>query len=271
MNKRETAERNYRQKFEALGLDFTFLRREWSQPHDRRFWVRCNRCGAESLRTNDVLRGRQKKLLCKSCGNGRLQNTALVDEMVEYYQSGHAQTEVAEHFNVKRSSVAVLLRRRRATNGREFNSASGNENRLAINKEKALQTAHDVGLILLEEWRGKRYTYKVMDTRTWTIEEVSGASLLPHKSRPDRNREVIIDDPDISIVSLLKRDGRQCYICGKETTFRDTRWGRWGPDYPTIDHIKPIKLGGHHSWDNVKVCCGLCNAKKGARYDGKDN
>lgn len=66
-------------------------------------------------------------------------------------------------------------------------------------------------------------------------------------------------DADIDIYKLIERDGPNCYICGIKTSF-DLHYN--DPEYPTIEHIIPIKLGGTHSWQNVKVACRDCNTKK---------
>ena len=35
--------------------------------------------------------------------------------------------------------------------------------------------------------------------------------------------------------------------------------------FPTIDHIKPIALGGTNEPGNLRVICNSCNSRKGAR------
>lgn len=62
---------------------------------------------------------------------------------------------------------------------------------------------------------------------------------------------------------VIKRDNCVCQICGKKCDPDDKRWGNFGPDYPTIDHILPLAKGGTHTWDNVQCACGMCNTKKG--------
>ena len=96
-----------------------------------------------------------------------------------------------------------------------------------------------------------------------------GTSFVPHKKTKTecKRRNMVVVDDDITTIGLIRRDGRRCYICGKETDFRDKRWGRFGPDFPTIDHVIPIKHGGTHSWGNVRLACGRCNAIKGAKYE----
>ena len=37
------------------------------------------------------------------------------------------------------------------------------------------------------------------------------------------------------------------------------------PAYPTLDHVVPVSLGGHHSMDNAVLACLACNKRKGAR------
>ena len=36
-------------------------------------------------------------------------------------------------------------------------------------------------------------------------------------------------------------------------------------DNLTIDHIKPVSLGGENTLDNVQILCATCNFKKGNR------
>ena len=63
----------------------------------------------------------------------------------------------------------------------------------------------------------------------------------------------------ITLDKLIERDGLTCYLCGKTCDTSDKRWGSFGPDYPTIDHVVPLSKGGTHTWDNVRVACGECN------------
>lgn len=36
-----------------------------------------------------------------------------------------------------------------------------------------------------------------------------------------------------------------------------------GRKYPTIEHVKPLSMGGKHSWNNVRCACFQCNSAKG--------
>jgi 5-methylcytosine-specific restriction endonuclease McrA len=36
-------------------------------------------------------------------------------------------------------------------------------------------------------------------------------------------------------------------------------------EYLTIDHIKPVSLGGENTLDNIQILCKSCNFKKGNR------
>lgn len=89
-------------------------------------------------------------------------------------------------------------------------------------------------------------------------------SLGSHGSHVKRAKRYGVEyDRTITLNKLIKRDGMTCYICGKTCTKDDKRWGTFGPDYPTIDHVIPLCKGGTHTWDNVRIACGECNDAKG--------
>jgi len=54
---------------------------------------------------------------------------------------------------------------------------------------------------------------------------------------------------------LFCRDGWRCAYCGRDG----------GPRDLTVDHVKPLSRGGHHTWDNVVAACRRCNHRKGDR------
>ena len=66
----------------------------------------------------------------------------------------------------------------------------------------------------------------------------------------------------ITRLRVIKMDNYICAICGKVCNPNDRRWGTFGPDYPTLDHIIPLAKGGSHTWDNVQCACGMCNSNK---------
>lgn len=46
--------------------------------------------------------------------------------------------------------------------------------------------------------------------------------------------------------------GAGCQLCGST-------------DRASVDHIFPIILGGTHAPENLRILCGSCNSRKGAR------
>lgn len=58
--------------------------------------------------------------------------------------------------------------------------------------------------------------------------------------------------PAFTRFNLFLRDGFACVYCcsGDELTF---------------DHVRPRRLGGTTSWDNIVAACTKCNLKKGGR------
>lgn len=52
---------------------------------------------------------------------------------------------------------------------------------------------------------------------------------------------------------ILIRDGFECQYCGAQ-------------HHLTMDHIKPVKLGGSDDDDNLQTLCYICNEDKGHEY-----
>jgi hypothetical protein len=130
MDRRKQAEENYRKKFDEFGLTerFEFLRREWSKDHDKRFWCRCRECGEEFLSWNEVFKGRQKHLICPSCGSASdgddiWERSQRCSEAMAYYTDGHSVKQTAEKFGVSESQINNSVKKRRLTNGRQWQMA----------------------------------------------------------------------------------------------------------------------------------------------------
>ena len=64
----------------------------------------------------------------------------------------------------------------------------------------------------------------------------------------------------------------KCAICGCDVDPTDVWVGddgrmRFGRNYPTVDHIVPLKHGGTDTIENVQLVCKHCNSVKGAKID----
>lgn len=56
-------------------------------------------------------------------------------------------------------------------------------------------------------------------------------------------------------LSLYHEQNGVCYMCLEQFDFKDME----------MDHLIPLSKGGKHEVSNVKMCCGTCNRKKGAK------
>lgn len=72
----------------------------------------------------------------------------------------------------------------------------------------------------------------------------------------DRARRLgIAFDDTITLVEIFRRARGVCHLCHK--------WVQ--PRHASIDHIRPISLGGLHVWTNVALSHLKCNLRKGNR------
>ena len=61
--------------------------------------------------------------------------------------------------------------------------------------------------------------------------------------------------PSAKIVELMKAS-KKCPYCLEKYTRERKR---------SVDHVKPFKLGGTHTLDNIIICCNPCNIRKQAQ------
>jgi len=80
------------------------------------------------------------------------------------------------------------------------------------------------------------------------------------------NQDNLIDK-DISLETLFERDKGICYLCGELCDWSDHEWKNGnhytGNNYPSIEHVVPLALGGKHQWENVRLAHFKCNVAKG--------
>lgn len=94
-----------------------------------------------------------------------------------------------------------------------------------------------------------------------------------NKANKRKNRyKTITVDRGINLYKLARRDANICQLCGLQVNWNDYSVKDstvvCGNMYPSIDHIKPISLGGLHSWDNVQLTHRICNTRKNNRFIG---
>lgn len=278
---REQSEELYRQKFIDFGLSehFEFLKRDWTSDHGRKAFVKCKKCGCafDTWTVKEIFAGKALKMFCPECGAAsdgsiRFTHTEEAKQAVELYLQGLEQTEIAKQLGCTVNDVGNTVKLYGVTDKTRKYRASKQANQKRIN-ETSKNVSENLtirGWELLEDWRGRRFSYSVREVSTGKVFTRTGHTLLMRKRIRKEDRITKYNafvDKGINIEKLIQRDGSKCYLCGKETNFSDDRWGWYGPDYPTIDHVIPLSKGGKHSWNNVKVCCGRCNVKKGCKIE----
>lgn len=65
---------------------------------------------------------------------------------------------------------------------------------------------------------------------------------------------------EITVQSLYNRDNGICWICGGKC---DINADGNSNEYPSVDHILPVSLGGTDEWNNVRLAHRICNSLRG--------
>jgi len=86
------------------------------------------------------------------------------------------------------------------------------------------------------------------------------------KSNYQKRRALKLQLPadDIRPLDVYERDGWACNICS-EPVDRNISWP--DPMSPSLDHVLPLSLGGHHTMENVALAHLSCNVRKGNRVE----
>jgi 5-methylcytosine-specific restriction endonuclease McrA len=195
--------------------------------------LRCKKCG--SLLRRSMISVRKKAVSCETCKSIELaerkhQSQLAKDEKARAKQEWH--NEVARRNEAKRMELAERREARR----------------------------HACPIC------GKETTNKVCCSME--------CSNKRHNRVKENRRRIKIDgvliDNDITLQALFNRDNGVCHICGGVCDWGDKRESNGtvicGNNYPSIDHVKPLSLGGLHEWGNVRLAHRLCNSKKSNRY-----
>lgn len=63
----------------------------------------------------------------------------------------------------------------------------------------------------------------------------------------------------IDLKQLRQRDGDRCHLCKRKVNAR-VHYNH--NDYPSVDHLIPLSVGGSHAWQNVALAHRGCNSKR---------
>jgi len=114
------------------------------------------------------------------------------------------------------------------------------------------------------QWCGRLHQPKYGDTSTVYCSETCRQRAKRKLSHNSNNRylrdKAQRDGERFKPVTVLKRDGWRCQLCGKKLNPKHR--GTHRDDAPELDHIIPLSLGGEHSKRNTQCACRKCNLSK---------
>lgn len=82
------------------------------------------------------------------------------------------------------------------------------------------------------------------------------------KKEINRKKARTKQSSEITVQSLYNRDNGICWICGGKC---DINADGNSNEYPSVDHIIPVSLGGTDEWSNVRLAHRICNSLRGNR------
>ena len=83
------------------------------------------------------------------------------------------------------------------------------------------------------------------------------------KKEKRRRSSFTKDSRAISVKSVYERDNGVCWLCGG---LCDINADPNSNEYPSVDHVLPISLGGMDEWGNVRLAHRYCNSLRGNRH-----
>lgn len=104
---------------------------------------------------------------------------------------------------------------------------------------------------------------KYRAARKWSSRAECRASV----GQSRRARKLALPSELFERQEIYERDNWRCQLCGLPTSTKT--YVRKDPFSPTLDHIIPLRLGGHHIRTNVQLAHAVCNSRKGARGHGQ--
>lgn len=101
---------------------------------------------------------------------------------------------------------------------------------------------------------GKRAYY-----REWSKTEAGKLARKAAQLRREARKQNLPCDVSSEFLEELRKGIDICEICDTTMAFGDNHLA---PNYPHLDHIVPLKLGGLHVRANLRIICRLCNISR---------
>lgn len=79
-----------------------------------------------------------------------------------------------------------------------------------------------------------------------------------------RAQKLSLPSESVRPINVYERDGWVCGICSEPV---DQKLSYPDPLSPSLDHVVPLSLGGHHVMENLALSHWICNVRKGNRIE----
>lgn len=215
------------------------INNEWHHIESQRKMVEDGTGRFEYISSRKLEHNQQIKVRCKCCGLEQIRNASGIRRRGVGTCPACNKREQAEK---ERMRFVYVLK--------------------ALAETKVDKTCPYCGKIFHSQYQTKKYCSSKCRDKAHQAKRASEGKKVGAKYRKRAQRYGCAYEKGITRFKVVERDNYICGICGKVCNPNDKRWGTFGPDYPTLDHIIPLAKGGSHSWDNVQCACGECNSYK---------
>lgn len=215
----------------------------------------CEHCGSDFIPKTKRSRFCNRK--CADAAYYAANKAKHLERCSAYYarNSERIKTSAMENHQANRARRIAQMTDYRA------NNLDKERDRRLRNSDKIQAQKREWNTANAELIREHRRMYRARNAETlreynkkWTSENLEQFRIYNHNRRARLLAASLVPFTPAQLAARMEAFGGLCWMCGD--------------DGPTMDHVKPLILGGPHILANIRPACQSCNSSKGSRWFG---